>query len=231
MHSSTPSQHGWCGTCKTDDDADKGKEGYCDWTGGKNGTQSEIMRPTSKKDWGWCSRTCNNFRGVARTLQETKLDLLTLNQCSDFDAEMQFNRKNELCAGKKNYFPEVWKFKRNQSARKKSYHFKKIGTSTNYLGQKKTKYNFYVGGTDSCAGNYHQCIATHNCHIYHFILSGDSGGPYYQWFDTGNGRRAAYIIGVVSRGKGCANFNSPGIFTRITKHLKWIKKHTRSGDC
>ena len=166
MYSSTPSQHGWCGTCKTDDDADKGKEGYCDWTGGRNGTQSEIMRPTSKKDWGWCSRTCNNFRGVARTLQETKLDLLTLNQCSDFDAEMQFNRKNELCAGKKNYFPEVWKFKRNQSARKKSYHFKKIGTSTNYLGQKKTKYNFYVGGTDSCAGNYHQCIATHNCHIY-----------------------------------------------------------------
>ena len=166
MYSSTPSQHGWCGTCKTDDDADKGKEGYCDWNGDKNGTQSEIMRPTSKKDWGWCSRTCNNFN-VARTLQETKLDLLTLNQCSDFDSEMHFNRKNELCAGKKNYFPEVWKFKRNQSARKKSYHFKKIGTSTNYLGLKKTKYNFYVGGTDSCAGNYHQCIATHNCHIYH----------------------------------------------------------------
>ena len=152
MYSSTPSQHGWCGTCKTDDDADKGKEGYCDWTGGKNGTQSEIMRPTSKKDWGWCSRTCNNF-DVARTLQETKLDLLTLNQCSDFDSDLYFNRKNELCAGKKNYFPEVWKFKRNQSARKKSYHFKKIGTSTNYLGQKKTKYNFYVGGTDSCLGN------------------------------------------------------------------------------
>ena len=63
------------------------------------------------------------------------------------------------------------------------------------------------------------------------ILSGDSGGPYYQWFDTENGGRVAYIIGVVSRGKGCANFNSPGIFTRITKHLKWIKKHTRSGDC
>ena len=156
-YSSTPSQHGWCGTCKTDNDADKGKEGYCDWSGDKKGTQSEIMRPTSKKDWGWCSRTCNNF-DAAKTLQETKLDLLTLNQCSDFDSGMQFNRKNELCAGKKNYFPKVWKFKRNKGARKKSYHFKKIGTSTNYLGLKKTKYNFYVGGTDSCLGNYHQSL-------------------------------------------------------------------------
>jgi hypothetical protein len=154
MYSSRPSQHGWCGTCKTDDERNKGKEGYCDWSATEKGTQSEIMRPTSKKDWGWCSRTCSNFgQNAARTLQETKLDLLTLNQCSDFDSEMAFNPTNELCAGKKNYFPTVWKFKRNKSARKKSYHFKKIGTSTNYLGLKKTKYNFYVGGTDSCLGN------------------------------------------------------------------------------
>ena len=62
-------------------------------------------------------------------------------------------------------------------------------------------------------------------------LLGDSGGPFYQWFDSKDGGRAAYIIGVVSRGTGCANHNSPGIYTRITKQLDWIKKHTSSGDC
>jgi len=86
-----------------------------------------------------------------------------------------------------------------------------LAKKKNYLGFKKSKYDFYLGGTDSCQG--------------------DSGGPLYQWYDTGKGERKAYLIGVVSRGTGCANHNSPGIFTRITKHLKWIKKTTKSGDC
>ena len=63
------------------------------------------------------------------------------------------------------------------------------------------------------------------------IYVGDSGGPLYQWFETPNGDQRAYVIGIVSRGTGCANFNYPGIFTRITKFLKWIKRMTKSGDC
>ena len=65
---------------------------------------------------------------------------------------METNGTYELCAGKKNFFPKVWKFKRIKSVKRNSYHFKPIGTSYNYLGFKKTKYNFYLGGTDSCQG-------------------------------------------------------------------------------
>ena len=55
-------------------------------------------------------------------------------------------------------------------------------------------------------------------------MIGDSGGPLYLWDkDKGKGRKEkrATIIGVVSRGTGCANFNKPGIFTKIQHHLKW----------
>ena len=65
-----------------------------------------------------------------------------------------------------------------------------------------------------------------------YIILGDSGGPFYQWFDTDKkSKKAAYIIGIVARGYGCGNHNSPGIFTRIKMHLDWIKKNTKSGNC
>ena len=61
---------------------------------------------------------------------------------------------------------------------------------------------------------------------------GDSGGPLYLWDkDKGRKKKRAIIIGVVSRGTGCANFNKPGIFTKIQYHLKWIHKMIESGNC
>ncbi len=39
------------------------------------------------------------------------------------------------------------------------------------------------------------------------------------------------MIGAVSRGTGCANFNQPGIFSRVARHLDWIRRETADGNC
>ena len=62
--------------------------------------------------------------------------------------------------------------------------------------------------------------------LFHFHFLGDSGGPLYTWKDS-----TAYLIGVVSRGTGCAFFNHPGIFTRVSKYMRWIQRSIKSGNC
>ncbi len=64
-----------------------------------------------------------------------------------------------------------------------------------------------LGGTDSCKG--------------------DSGGPLFVYGSDGR----AILIGIVSRGKGCAGFNQAGIYTRVKKKLKWIFKYINDGNC
>ena len=66
------------------------------------------------------------------------------------------------------------------------------------------------GGTDTCTG--------------------DSGGPIWTWMGKGLNKRA-FIIGIVSRGLGCARLNSPGVYTRVSKYLGWIYKYTKNGVC
>ena len=63
-------------------------------------------------------------------------------------------------------------------------------------------------------------------------FSGDSGGPLVLWDkDKGRREKRAIIIGVVSRGTGCANFNKPGIFTKLQYHLQWIHQMIEPGNC
>ena len=66
----------------------------------------------------------------------------------------------------------------------------------------------FIGGTDSC--------------------SGDSGGPLFRWSKSG---RQAILIGVVSRGYGCAWHNQAGVYTRVSAYMEWIKEHTNDGNC
>ena len=212
----SPTSHGWCGTCYPGDILQPGQEGYCDRYkfGDEMATEQEMGRPSYDQNWGWCRATCQDrHHSLASQLQETKLDILSLRQCADLGKEMEHNRTLEICAGKKTFFPKVIKFKRVKRLKTRSYFFKHIGSTRNYLGLGRSKYKFYIGGSDSCQG--------------------DSGGPFYQWLDNSKMHedKRAYLIGVVSRGTGCANYNSPGIFTRITKHLSWIRRVTRKGQC
>ena len=68
------------------------------------------------------------------------------------------------------------------------------------------------GGTDACFG--------------------DSGGPIWKWVRTDRGERRAFLIGIVSRGLGCARHNSPGLYTRVGMYTRWISHYVnKSGKC
>ena len=110
-------------------------------------------KPSYQKNWGWCRETCSKTDSESKkALQETRIDLLTEEQCEEMGSNVRANGTHEICAGRKNYFPKVLKFVRVKSVVNDTFYFKPKGPSYNYLGFKESKYNFYLGGTDSCQG-------------------------------------------------------------------------------
>lgn len=51
---------------------------------------------------------------------------------------------------------------------------------------------------------------------------GDSGGPLV--LQRRQGDRDAALVGIVSWGKGCAEFGKPGVYTRVSFYNDWIDK-------
>lgn len=115
--------------------------------------EKEYGKPTSDRNWGWCSKWCHNKVGPApaQKLQETQLDILTPLECVDFGQDLNSNDTLEICTGRKTQFAFNYQFRRivTKSGR---VTFKTEGKVENRLGVPKSKYNFYLGGTDSCQG-------------------------------------------------------------------------------
>ncbi|XP_026670240.1 plasma kallikrein-like [Ceratina calcarata] len=53
------------------------------------------------------------------------------------------------------------------------------------------------------------------------LSTGDSGGPLHVKGTFGH----LEVIGIISWGRGCARPNFPGIYTKLTNYLGWLKDH------
>uniref|UniRef100_A0A8C6YNG4 Peptidase S1 domain-containing protein n=1 Tax=Nothoprocta perdicaria TaxID=30464 RepID=A0A8C6YNG4_NOTPE len=69
-----------------------------------------------------------------------------------------------------------------------------------------------------CAGNLSEEKRVDSC-------QGDSGGPLM--CQRSNGRWI--ILGITSWGYGCGRKDSPGVYTKVSKYVPWIKKVTNGG--
>ena len=75
------------------------------------------------------------------------MHLLKSEECDDLGSELGANSTIEICTGRKKSFPEILKFHMNRHGK-----FQSRGVIKDYLGTENRKYDFYLGGTDSCQG-------------------------------------------------------------------------------
>ncbi|XP_052739963.1 transmembrane protease serine 9-like [Bicyclus anynana] len=83
---------------------------------------------------------------------------------------------------------------------------------------RKTKYEPTMIVDDMLCAGYPEVGAKDTC-------QGDSGGP----LSAERGDKRYELLGVVSWGIGCGRRGYPGVYTRVTKYLNWIKQNARHG--
>lgn len=59
-----------------------------------------------------------------------------------------------------------------------------------------------------------------------YIITGDSGGPLMT--TTPSDPSQWYIEGIVSFGAVCGSEGWPGIYTKVSSYLPWIKQNVRN---
>jgi len=179
--------------------------------------------------WGMCNKACSPQN---QAFAFANMNLLTDNECKALTKafkeregmDVAVNFETELCAGKKRMFPQgmvsFTRRKKQKSKRKEEknrrekaglnikatkYRYKinntprqkSLGVSSDY------QFNWFIGGADTCQG--------------------DSGGPIWRNMKVEDKVRAT-LLGVVSRGAGCAQFNSPAVYGSVSKAFEWIKE-------
>jgi len=147
-----------------------------------------------KEDWGFCSKHCTT-QGIRHTkhIMETTIRVLNMDDCKAFIKDQSFTEESDICAGK------------IDNDAQKILTYTKAGSNYVFLGEHKSD-KLVIGGSDSCQG--------------------DSGGPLVKWTKIKSGGKEifkGFLVGLVSRGEGCAYKNQPGIYTRVTKWLSWLE--------
>ncbi|XP_023348378.1 uncharacterized protein LOC111717094, partial [Eurytemora carolleeae] len=199
---------GWCGVCKTG--AKPGEGGYC-----KDG----VAEPGEDQGWGFCQAVCGMEKVATSRLRMAYLYTLNLTICKELltlkaEGEHEaayIDTDVELCAGHLstvNSSVVSYTLKDNEYA----FQLEKINheelRSSRITNSSHFKYNnMLLGGVDSC--------------------SGDSGGPLWvteSVYLNGGSQKRAYLVGIVSRGRECANKDLPGVYGRVKTVLDWIKE-------
>ncbi|XP_023329718.1 uncharacterized protein LOC111702305 [Eurytemora carolleeae] len=189
------------------------------------------------KEVGLCADSCLshatdiNFATINLLTQDECMYIFNLSMFLNPDSpDLGFKSELEMCGGKKTFLPTergvFVKLRKTRVEREQDRQlflkFSELLTANKeYMRPTKYKYifqgnkmdltglpddypyNWYLGGRDSCQG--------------------DSGGPLFRNIKV-NGRVRVTQLGVVARGYGCADYNRPGIYTRVTGIYDWLKK-------
>jgi len=195
-----------CATCN--ENASKGEAGYCHDFASKNGKDEKeipdilLGSKEEKKHWGFCDmvgNACNNNKQPPNLFADRLMETDDMKVVKNGDCAEMFRKRDEKFDDEHELcatgiFIQTYREVRYTKKRPKY----------TMLDEKKTKEG--KGYTDSCGG--------------------DSGGPLFYWSKETRRKETkakAYLYGLVSRGVGCAQPNTPAIYTKVSSYVKWMQ--------